>query len=151
MHFPTHKVILNNTKKIDFLKFLIFFSWKNIFSKNFNFFRKKLIFCTFQMILSRFEQKNVFSIFWNFSMSRTRYPRLWLILEATPDVQSIYPLSCTIYTYRSTTLPNNLVIALLVWLQWWSKFADILQKHDFCDLRPYLGVAPMGNFWNFNF
>ena len=63
MHFTTHKVILNKTKKIDFLKFFIFFSWKNIFSKKFNFFRKKLIFCTFQMILSWFEQKIFFWFF----------------------------------------------------------------------------------------
>ena len=44
--------------------------------------------------------------------------RLWLTLEASPYIQSVYPFSCTISTYRWTTSPKDFVIALLVWLQW---------------------------------
>ena len=60
--------------------------------------RKKMVRYTFQKILSRFD------FFW-------RNLRLWLNLEVTPFVQSIYPFSCYISTYRSTTMPKDLVIA----------------------------------------
>ena len=76
------------------------------------------------MILRWFEKKIFFRFF-------GRNPRLWLTLEAAPYIQSVYPYSCTISTYRSTTSPQDFIIALLVWLQWWSKV--------------FLGVAPMCN------
>ena len=80
MHFRTHKVILNNTKNFNF--FWNF--WKKIsvppqlnFFHFFSNFSKTRVRYTFQMILSRFEQKNIFRFF-------GRNLRLWLNLEATP-------------------------------------------------------------------
>ena len=57
MHFRTHKVILNNTKIFDFFEnFEIFLSpHSRIFFLFFS--RKKMVHCTFQMILSRFKKK----------------------------------------------------------------------------------------------
>ena len=60
MHFTTHKVILNNTKKNRF--FWNFSVEKIVFQKN-SIFSEKMIFYTFQMILSRFEQKIFFWFF----------------------------------------------------------------------------------------
>ena len=81
------------------------------------FFQKKVFRYTFYMILIRFEQK---------------IDLLDKILDfGSLYVQSIYPFSCIISTYRSTTLPKDLLIALLVWLQSCSKVAIFNEKHDF--------------------
>ena len=115
------------------------FFFKKKFKKIF-----KVIFYTFWPILRWFEKILFFSIF-------GRNPRLWLTLKATPYLQWRCPLSYSFSACRWTNVPSYLVIALLVWLQWYSKVAYILQKRHFCDLGPFLGVAPMAKFLNLNF
>ena len=106
----------NDLKTCTFINFYELATKNSIFQKILSWFGKNI-----NVYVS--EDSESIWFFW-------RNVRLWLILEAAPYIQSVYPFSCTISTYRSTTLPKDFVIALLVWLQWWSKVAISSEKRE---------------------
>ena len=107
-------------------------------------FAKKTIYYTFQMILSRFEQKQFFLIFW-------WNTRLRLTMGAIPYIHFLNPLMFCITGYKWTSLPSMVISEWLVCTILCSKDDTFRKNPEILWFSANLGVVPHVQFFEIKF